>query len=221
MTQPMSHRPIRIELIGDVPLVTCGLAEMLLPHADSVVVLPSSSNGAGPDLVLHDPFLRRPATETADIGRRLRQRPPWVVWTWERYRWADTRRYSATPVGYLFKGLSAPDLVRDLLRIHRGEFVVTQTNGTTHEGPWVGYRHGLTRRQSDVLVGMVNGLSNREIAEQLMISLNTVKSYIRSAYDAIGVTTRAQAVVWAVEHGLRQPCREEQTTGAHWPRWDP
>jgi len=49
------------------------------------------------------------------------------------------------------------------------------------------------------------GLSNAEIGRELFLSLNTVKSYIRSAYRKIGVRTRSQAVLWVLDHDLRGP----------------
>jgi DNA-binding CsgD family transcriptional regulator len=48
-------------------------------------------------------------------------------------------------------------------------------------------------------------MSNQDIASQLYVSINTVKTYIRSAYRKIGVTRRAQAVLWAVHHDLGPP----------------
>ena len=49
---------------------------------------------------------------------------------------------------------------------------------------------------------IARGLSNKEIADQLYLSLNTVKSRIRAAYRRLGLTSRSQAVAWAIRHGL-------------------
>jgi DNA-binding CsgD family transcriptional regulator len=46
------------------------------------------------------------------------------------------------------------------------------------------------------------GCSNDEIAKRLFLSINSVKSYIRTGYRKIGATRRTQAVLWGVEHGL-------------------
>jgi len=64
---------------------------------------------------------------------------------------------------------------------------------------------GLSPRELDVLREVVNGLSNREIADLFHLSINSVKTYIRSAYRKVGVTTRAQAVSWCVRHGFPLP----------------
>ena len=49
---------------------------------------------------------------------------------------------------------------------------------------------------------IASGLANRDIAEQTNLSINSVKSYIRGAYAKIEVTSRSQAVLWAIQHGL-------------------
>jgi DNA-binding NarL/FixJ family response regulator len=61
---------------------------------------------------------------------------------------------------------------------------------------------GLSPRETDVLRLVVLGFSNHEIARELFVSVNSVKTYIRSAYRKIGVTTRAQVVSWCVRHGF-------------------
>jgi DNA-binding NarL/FixJ family response regulator len=49
------------------------------------------------------------------------------------------------------------------------------------------------------------GAPNKQIARQLGLSMNTVKSHIRTAYRSMGVTSRTQAVLWAVDHGITAP----------------
>jgi DNA-binding NarL/FixJ family response regulator len=60
----------------------------------------------------------------------------------------------------------------------------------------------LSAREAEIVTLVVQGLSNDEIARKLFISPNTLKSHIRRAYRKVGVTTRAQAVAWATQHGL-------------------
>jgi len=61
--------------------------------------------------------------------------------------------------------------------------------------------HLLAPREVEVLVMICRGLSNAEIADEMFLSINSVKSYIRTAYRKIGVTRRAQAVLWGIRHG--------------------
>jgi DNA-binding NarL/FixJ family response regulator len=60
----------------------------------------------------------------------------------------------------------------------------------------------LTSRELAVLELVTNGMSNEEIAEQLYLSLNTVKTHIRTTYRKIGASTRAHAIIWGVRQGL-------------------
>ncbi|MBZ5739196.1 helix-turn-helix domain-containing protein [Nocardioides mangrovi] len=60
---------------------------------------------------------------------------------------------------------------------------------------------GLTERETQILDWIAQGLSNREIAERAYVSINSVKTYIRSAYRKIGAKSRSQAVAWAVRRG--------------------
>ena len=60
----------------------------------------------------------------------------------------------------------------------------------------------LTQREIDVLTLIAHGRNNKEIADELGLSANTVKTYIRTAYKKIGVTSRAQALGWMVSNGL-------------------
>jgi DNA-binding NarL/FixJ family response regulator len=61
---------------------------------------------------------------------------------------------------------------------------------------------GLTDREAAVLTAIAQGLSNAEIADREFLSINTVKSHIRSAYGKIGAQTRSQAVLWVLQHGF-------------------
>jgi ATP/maltotriose-dependent transcriptional regulator MalT len=65
------------------------------------------------------------------------------------------------------------------------------------------YPAGLTAREVEVLRLVAEGLSNAEIAEQLIISLLTVKAHLRSIYSKLGVTSRSAATRYALEHSLR------------------
>ncbi len=56
------------------------------------------------------------------------------------------------------------------------------------------------------------GLTNQEIATQLFLSINSVKTHIRSAYRRIGVTRRSQAVIWGIAHQERISALTESTT---------
>ena len=79
---------------------------------------------------------------------------------------------------------------------------------------FLGAADGLSPRESGVLQLVVLGLSNQAIADTLFLSINSVKTYIRSAYRKIGVTTRAQAIVWAIQHGFPTEHHDDQMADA-------
>lgn len=60
----------------------------------------------------------------------------------------------------------------------------------------------LTPREQQVLALLTRGLTNTEMADQLLLSVNSVKTYLRQAYRKIGASRRAQAVAWSLENGL-------------------
>ena len=70
----------------------------------------------------------------------------------------------------------------------------------------------LTQRETEVLSMIAAGKANRDIAEETNLSINSVKSYIRGAYSKIEVTSRSQAVLWAIQHGLLMSHEPEQQT---------
>jgi DNA-binding NarL/FixJ family response regulator len=65
----------------------------------------------------------------------------------------------------------------------------------------------LTEREKDVLRLMVTGISNDEIADQLFIATNTVKNHVRSIFRKLGVSTRVEAVVSALDNHLVDPIK--------------
>ncbi len=79
--------------------------------------------------------------------------------------------------------------------------------GNDASGPYavLGEEVGLTPRETEVLQLLTLGLSNQQIADECFLSINSVKSYIRSAYRRIGATSRSQAVVWCIQHGFEPP----------------
>jgi DNA-binding NarL/FixJ family response regulator len=69
----------------------------------------------------------------------------------------------------------------------------------------LGETAGLSPRETEVLRLVTIGLSNQQIADELALSVNSIKTYIRSAYRKIGVSTRPQVVAWCVRHGFPPP----------------
>jgi two-component system, NarL family, nitrate/nitrite response regulator NarL len=89
---------------------------------------------------------------------------------------------------------SVGDLV-EYLRI-----ILPQAAGKREEAPF-----GLTQREREIISGIVEGLTNREIAEKLSIAEETVKHHLSSIFDKTSVQTRLQLALLAVRHSLVKP----------------
>jgi DNA-binding CsgD family transcriptional regulator len=64
---------------------------------------------------------------------------------------------------------------------------------------------GLSPREVEILALITQGLSNQQIVERLQLTINTLKSHIRSIYRKIRASSRSQAVAWAMQHGFAPP----------------
>ncbi len=81
------------------------------------------------------------------------------------------------------------------------EFVIAAAGGKT-ESPRTRNPDGLTDREIDVFRLLCRGLTNRKIGDELFISVKTVGRHVENIYAKIGVSTRAGAAVYAMEHRL-------------------
>jgi two-component system, NarL family, response regulator LiaR len=203
---------IRLAIVNDYEVVVHGLAAMLRSYADRVEVVEVDTNAhptAAVDIALFDTF----AQSFRDRERiaRLVQDPrigKVVVYTWSADDPSVTQSRVPGISAYVSKRLAASDLVLALERIHAGEPVrlTDSGHGPLVGGDWPGREEGLTARESEVLSLITQGYSNQDIVDTTMLSINSIKSYIRSAYRKIGVTSRSRAILWGIDHGF-QPDR--------------
>ena len=108
--------------------------------------------------------------------------------------------------GYLSKTLDGAGLADAVVKVASGERVLPgdRANGIEH-GAWPGQEHGLSAREAEMMALITQGFSNAEIAERSYLSINSVKTYIRTAYRKLGLSRRSQAVRWGLEHGFLPP----------------
>ncbi|MBP2017369.1 NarL family two-component system response regulator LiaR [Symbiobacterium terraclitae] len=110
-------------------------------------------------------------------------------------------------LGFLTKDIEPADLVDAIRAVHRGEprlhpEVMKRLMVRTAQPHQPRRRELLTPRELDVLRALAHGLTNREIAEKLVISETTVKTHISSILSKLQLTDRTQAALWAVREKL-------------------
>ena len=189
--------PIRLALVDDYEIVVRGLATMLRSYQDVVTIVELDANttvGDQVDIALYDSF----AAAQADRGeaRALALHPlvdKLVVYSWNLDDRLVTAALANGATGYVSKSLPARKLVDALAEIHRGgrQVHLGEPGARPVGGDWPGREEGLTQRQSEVLALITQGLSNEEIAVRANLSINSVKTYIRTCYRRIGVTSRS------------------------------
>jgi NarL family two-component system response regulator LiaR len=208
MARDDSSSPINVALANDHELVVLGLAQMLAPFPDRIRIAEAVAGkpvAAAVDVTLFDTFSQT-QVDGSDIDQLLADRTNGrvVVYSWNLQPELVSTALRKGAAGYLSKSLDGPQLVKAIEAVHSGEVVVSLERIDEDEalGRWPGQAEGLTVRESEVIALITSGLSNHEIAERSYLSINSVKSYIRSAYRKMGVATRAQAVLWGVDHGF-------------------
>ncbi len=224
-TEPASETagPVRLVLVDDHEMVIEGLKAMLASFKDRVQVVGhavGAERATGvveelrPDVVLCD--VRMQGQSGLDLCLVLRERNPDLkvvmlsVYDDEQYLFQALRVGAR---GYLLKSIGSDELVRQLELAHQGETVldpgmaaraVDTAARLQRDEFWPGARQGLTQRESEILSFMVTGLSNRGIANKLVIGEETVKSHLRAIYRKLGVSDRTGAVATALREGIYQ-----------------
>lgn len=201
---------IRVVLLDDYQNVAAGLAGLLQPYGDRFHVQPVSIPEPVPadaDVVLYDPA-------TAPTGERLKLHAALatsaarlVLYSWETPLGEHAAAGSAA-FGFLSKAATGAQVAEALERVvDGGRWRRGKVQPSTHADPLSGHAasasvEGLSFRESQVLSLIALGFSNAAVAHHANLSINSVKTYVRSAYAKIGVSSRTQAVRWSIEHGL-------------------
>lgn len=197
----MPDQPLRLAIVSRQEVVARGLTAMLADFPERVIVtaLPSAfAPAVGVDVVLYD-TLGLYDSDGADLDHLLSQTDATVI-VYCRDMRPDLRARALAKGARAWVSMSirAKELVEAVELAADGKPLPGQ------EGH-VGEDAGLSPREVEILAMVAQGLSNQEISERLFLTINTLKSHIRGAYRKIGATSRAQAVAWALQHGLGPP----------------
>ena len=201
-------RPLRLAIVDDYAVVVAGVASFLKAERIDVVETGATTPVISDvDIVLYDTFgqIQGTGIDLEDFVRDSGGAKV-VIYSWNLNRQLIEEALAGGASGYLSKVLTGPAIVEALERIMSGEIVVLAGDFETSvggAGDWPGREAGLSPREAEVLALITQGLSNQEIADRVYLSINSVKTYIRSAYRKIGVTKRTQAVIWAIDNGFR------------------
>jgi two-component system, NarL family, response regulator LiaR len=199
-------RPLRLAIVDDYAVVVAGVAAFLESERIDVVETGASVPVVTDvDIVLFDTFgqIQGQGIDLEDFVRESGAKV--VIYSWNLQPRLIKQALAAGASGYLSKVLTGPQIVRALQRVMDGETVVLTGDHETSvggEGDWPGRATGLSSREAEMLALITQGLSNEDVARRAFLSMNSVKTYIRSAYRKIGVTSRTQAVLWALDNGF-------------------
>jgi NarL family two-component system response regulator LiaR len=197
---------LRLAIVDDYAVVIAGVAAFLADEDIDVVETGASLPVVTDvDIVLYDTFgqVQGDGLDLEDFVRDSGARV--VIYSWNLQPDLIERAIAGGASGYLSKVLTGPEIVDALRRVNLGEVVVRVGDHETSvggEGDWPGRSFGLSPREAEILALITQGLSNQEIADRSYLSINSVKTYIRSAYRKIEVTRRSQAVLWGVRNGF-------------------
>lgn len=209
---------IRIAIVDDHEMVREGLRAILQAEADFEVVgetglgeaLPDLVERTRPDIVLLD--ARLPDVSGPEVCRRLRNSHPRVrviiVTTYSDDDLVD-ECIRAGARGFVVKDVERFSLKQSIRSVHRGEGVIApaiagrildrmRTQGAAPEPP----RPAFSVAQTQILRLISEGFSNREIAVQVHLSENTVKSHVQEIFHRLEVRNRVEAAIRATKEGL-------------------
>lgn len=206
---------IRVFLVDDHEVVRRGIADMINAEPDLEVVGEASTARQAvarvaatvPDVAVLD--VRLPDGSGIDVCRTIRSANPVVQCLMLTAYDDDEASYSAVlagAAGYVLKDIRGQHLVESIRRVARGESlvqkavtrkVVTELTGSAADSP----ASNLTTRERQVLELIAEGLTNRQIGDQLDLAEKTVKNYVSGLLAKLGMARRTQAAVYGA--GLR------------------
>ena len=207
---------IRLLIADDHEVIRNGLRSMVAGSEIEIVAEAATAEEVvgfvithRPDVVLLD--VRMPQTEGLNCLNRLKldypNLPVVMLSTYDNPTYVN-KAYAVGAAGYVLKGTSRNRLLELLRKAAAGESTWRREELRRVTGALATPRLNadvevpLTQRESEVLRYLVQGLTNKEIAQVLEISYETVKEHVQHILRKVGVSDRTQAAVWAVRNGL-------------------
>jgi len=211
--------PIKALLVDDHPLFRKGLAE-LFEHDGRIRVVGVAGSLADarpllaqqPDVLIMD--LNLPGQDGIEAIRRLREeglKIPVIALTMSDAEDDMAAALRAGARGYLLKSMEPDEVIEAIARAARGEVVVAPAMTAKLVRLLDGKPDAagslmdqLTQREREILDCLTRGKSNKAIAQELAISIDTVKLHVKNVLTKLNLSSRVEAAVYAVRHDLRK-----------------
>ncbi len=218
--------PVKVLIVDDHPLFRRGIISALA-NQDGLTVVGEASDGLeaikkteelAPDVVLMD--LNMPRCTGLEATQAIETRMPQVNILVLTISENEGDLFSAIKFGakgYILKNTGPEELVHAILHIAQGGVIVSPLMATKLLAELKGLgggvekeaaeeaEAGISPRENEVLQLVARGATNKEIADSLFISENTVKTHLRNIMDKLHLANRSQAAAYAVKMGLVQP----------------
>lgn len=219
------NKKIRVVLVDDHAVVRQGL-RMFIEMQPDMEITAEGCNGLEavelatrlkPDVILLD--LIMPLMDGVEATHKIVQKMPEARVLILTSFGEDDKVFPAIRAGaqgYLLKDIQPRDLVQAVRETYQGKAqlhpdiarrLMKAVSGepptrVLEPAPLIEELKGLTDREREVLEQIARGLTNREIAEKMVISEKTVKTHVSNLLDKLGLEDRTRAAIWALKHGL-------------------
>lgn len=217
---------IRVLVADDHKLFRQGLISLMQTRDDLVEVVGEAQTGQEavqlteqlqPDVILMDIYM--PEKNGLIATREIKERFPNVAVIMLTSSEADEHLFEAVSngaAGYLLKSLDADELFELISGVIHGEAAITKSMASKlmrkmvkRSNEKIPLHEELTERESMVLRLIAKGATNSEIGEELHISVNTVKSHLKSILSKLQLENRTQVAAYAVQTGLVSESRSQ------------